>query len=245
MPQMKDITPLGVFRHYMYHGAKQYQDTLLAIVELINSGTLHPASADLLGDSLLYGLEKPDGSTRPIGVGASLRRVAGRVLMADRSADIGRVFTTTPVSPEMLTEAGFARDRRCNIPLQLGCGTKGGAEICFALLSLGLEKHPAWALFSEDKVNGFNAISRKSIFAGLRRWFPELIPAARLWYSRLGRLFIRGEKGFTLAVGPDGAPYFSSEGCTQGDPLGPFLFAVGYHLDLLRTQARQACLSCA
>ena len=35
----------------------------------------------------------------------------------------------------------------------------------------------------------------------------------------------------------DGAPYFSCEGCTQGDPLGPFLFAVGYHHDLLRTQA--------
>ena len=33
-------------------------------------------------------------------------------------------------------------------------------------------------------------------------------------------------------------PFFSTEGCQQGDPLGPFLWAVGYHESLLRTQAR-------
>ena len=31
--------------------------------------------------------------------------------------------------------------------------------------------------------------------------------------------------------------YFSSEGCTQGDQLGPFLFAIGYHWQLLEVQA--------
>ena len=35
----------------------------------------------------------------------------------------------------------------------------------------------------------------------------------------------------------EGEVYFSSEGCTQGDPLGPFLFAVGYHWQLLEVQA--------
>ena len=32
-------------------------------------------------------------------------------------------------------------------------------------------------------------------------------------------------------------PYWSAEGCSQGDPLGPFFFAVGYHESLLATQA--------
>ena len=35
----------------------------------------------------------------------------------------------------------------------------------------------------------------------------------------------------------EGEVYFSSEGCTQGDPLGPFLFAIGYHWQLLEVQA--------
>ena len=32
--------------------------------------------------------------------------------------------------------------------------------------------------------------------------------------------------------------FFSLEGCQQGDPLGPFLWAIGYHRSLLLTQAR-------
>ena len=37
-----------------------------------------PARTELLGGSLLYGLEKPDKSTRPIGVGVALRRSTTR-----------------------------------------------------------------------------------------------------------------------------------------------------------------------
>ena len=40
-----------------------------------------------------------------------------------------------------------------------------------------------------------------------------------------------------MAVDADGEPYWSAAGCTQGDPLGPFWFAVGYHEALLRVQA--------
>ena len=38
-----------------------------------------------------------------------------------------------------------------------------------------------------------------------------------------------GRDGRRLAVDGSGVPYFSVEGCSQGDPLGPFYFAVGYH----------------
>ena len=30
----------------------------------------------------------------------------------------------------------------------------------------------------------------------------------------------------------------SAEGCAQGDPLGPFVFAIGYHWTLLEMQVR-------
>ena len=46
-----------------------------------------------------------------------------------------------------------------------------------------------------------------------------------------------GPEGRRLATDADGEAYWSAEGCTQGDALGPFFFAVGYHTSLLRVQA--------
>ena len=40
------------------------------------------------------------------------------------------------------------------------------------------------------------------------------------------------------AVDENGVQYFSEEGCAQGDPLGPFLWSVGYHHALLEQQAK-------
>ena len=78
---------------------------------------------------------------------------------------------------------------------------------------LGL--HPGHAVASDDKKNGFNTMWRRAIFAGLRRWWPELIPAIRLWYTRRGRLSTFGKP----ATGPDEEANYSEEGCAQGDPL--------------------------
>ena len=78
---------------------------------------------------------------------------------------------------------------------------------------------PGHAVASDDKKIGFNTMSRRAIFAGLRRWWPELIPAVRLWYARRGRLFTFGKP----ATGPDAEAYYSEEGCarrvTRSDPL--------------------------
>ena len=218
----------------MYWASSLYRATLFGLVSRINDGTLHEAAADLMGDLRLVGLEKPDGGLRPIGIPAALRRLAGRCLMHDQSKAMADVFTRTAVPPEMHVAAGFDHDEPCNVPLQLGVGLAGGAEIGIATLRLHLEMNPTHAVCSDDKRNGFNAISRKATFAGLRRWFPRLVPTARLWYSRRRRLFVNSQ----LAVDEDGNLFFSEEGCAQGDPLGPFLWSVGYHQVLLETQAR-------
>ena len=78
----------------------------------------------------------------------------------------------------------------------------------------------------------------RAIEQGLRRWYPELLPTFRLFYARTGRLFTISKEGRLLAVDSSGALYGSTEGCSQGDPLGPFYWAVGYHETLLETQAR-------
>ena len=43
--------------------------------------------------------------------------------------------------------------------------------------------------------------------------------------------------GAKVAVDARGEEFFSLDGCQQGDPLGPFLWAVGYHQTLLELQA--------
>ena len=60
---------------------------------------------------------------------------------------------------------------------------------------MGLQRFPHWALAQDDKKNGFNSISRKSIFAGLKRWFPQLLPTARLFYSEPSALYTAGLAG--------------------------------------------------
>jgi hypothetical protein len=89
---------------------------------------MHPSATEILGDCFLYGLAKPDGGTRSVGVGAALRRLAGRCMMKQRAADIARVLTITRPTPEMLVAAGFAPDTPCNAPLQLGVGVPRGGR---------------------------------------------------------------------------------------------------------------------
>ena len=61
---------------------------------------------------------------------------------------------------------------------------------------------------------------------------PRTLVACRLasFYALLTSQVVRRRQA-------EGEVYFSSEGCTQGDPLGPFLFATGYHWQLLEVQA--------
>ena len=223
----------------LYHGGERFRTNLFLLVSRINSGSLHPAAADFLGDLHLLGLDKPGAKVdvRPIGIPAALRRMANRVLMYQESKKMGEVFTETKVPPELLVAAGFAADTPCNVPLQLGVGLPGGAEIIIGAARAHLARHPRHAVCSDDKGNGFNRISRKAIFAGLRRWFPNLIPAVRLWYRQPRRLLVRGEHGWETAVDENGDMYYSAEGCAQGDALGPFLWSIGYHWALLRMQA--------
>jgi tRNA threonylcarbamoyladenosine modification (KEOPS) complex Pcc1 subunit len=92
---------------------------------------------------------------------------------------------------------------------------------------------------SDDKVNGFNVMSRAAIFRGLRRWFPDLIPEARFFYEQASRLWCRDADGRRVhARDGAGTQYRAEEGATQGDPWGPFLWSVGYHEALPETQAR-------
>ena len=153
--------------------------------------------------------------------------------MEEGKEEFGTIFTTTAVPDDIRRAAGLAPGAACKTPRQLGVGVPGGAEIAVLAARLMLELNPFHAIFSDDKKNGFNCISRKAIFRGLWRWLPRLVPAARLWYSINAHLFTHGK----AACDEDGELYFSYTGCQQGDSLAPLLFAIGYHETLLTVQA--------
>ena len=230
----------------LYHGGQQYRGTLKGLVQRINGGDVHRDCLEILGDSLLYGLEKPDKSTRPIGVGAAFRRMAGRCIYAQYKLDFAQVLTTSKPSAEMLARYGCAADRECNVPLQVGCGLAGGAEIAVNMVRVALELRQEWAVLSDDKRNGYNTLTREAIFKGVRRWFPELLPTVRMFYAREGGLYVREmlRAAPSRGAGPrptvdgQGEHYYSREGCTQGDPLGPILWSLAYHQALLEIQAQ-------
>ena len=92
----------------LYHGAARYKRTLFGLVGAINQGRCSAAAVEMMGGGLLIGLAKPDGGTRPIGIGAAMRRLSGRVVMAQEGAAMGRIFTETAPTGEMLEAAGHA-----------------------------------------------------------------------------------------------------------------------------------------
>jgi len=86
----------------LFHATERYKSTLYALVCDINAGRCHPDEVAILGESLLVGLKKPDGGTRPIGIGAALRRLAGRCAMVDHREQMETMFTTSKPDANML-----------------------------------------------------------------------------------------------------------------------------------------------
>jgi hypothetical protein len=109
-----------------------------------------------------------------------------------------------------------ARLKAADIALQLGVGTSGGTEIAAHLIRTHLEENPNDAAFKNDFKNAFNAMSRRQLVKLLLLSpFADLEPSVRFFYEHAGLIYFDGER-----LGAD-----SCEGCQQGDPLGPFLFA--------------------
>ena len=61
----------------------------------------------------------------------------------------------------------------------------------------------------------------------LRSPFAHFEPALRLFYEHAGELYFEGER----------LPADSCEGAQQGDPLGPFIFALAFHATLQQVAA--------
>ena len=111
--------------------------------------------------------------------------------------------------------------------VQLGM-SKGGTEIAAKAISTHLELNPTWAAFKNDFSNAFNACARRRMVEQLLKSpFAHFEPAFRLFYEHAGALYFEGER----------LPADSCEGAQQGDPLGPFIFALAFHATLQQVAA--------
>ena len=118
---------------------------------------------------------------------------------------------------------------------QCGVRVPNGAEAILHATNRLLEEHQArddWSLLTIDFANAFNSLDRGTIFNEVATHCPRVLPLVTLLYQSPTHLF-HGQ--FKIA---------SQTGVQQGDPLGPFLFALGIHQRIIK-KVGEACPSLA
>lgn len=161
----------------------------------------------------------PDGPVRPIACGESLRRLCGRIVSTQMAPRFSSYFARPPEGEERIT------------PVQLGVAVPGGSDIMVHTLQSAMELHPEWAFASVDIKNAFNSVSRSVMADRVLLLFPELWSFIDVCYGRAPHLSfgVRDEEGVERR-----RTISSAEGTQQGDPLGPFLFSLVFHVVLER-----------
>ncbi|GAV09740.1 hypothetical protein RvY_19228 [Ramazzottius varieornatus] len=124
-------------------------------------GRIPDAICGVLYGASLTALKKKDGGLRPVAVGNTLRRLAGKIVVKR----VGRVLEEQ-VRPE-----------------QVGCGTRGGAEAAVHAVRCFLEegRDESQVLLKLDFKNAFNTIHRDVLLRVIRDSSPKYFPFA--WQS--------------------------------------------------------------
>ena len=171
--------------------------SLFAALTCINAGALPAAAMEFAYGGVLNPLRKPDNGIRPITIGSLFVRLTGKAIAHHHEKAFLQHF---------LPEG------------QLGVAVSSGADAAIHAVRAALSAHPDWGSLQLDFKNAFNLVSRSLIEAELKAHFPQLLPYFLAHYGARSRLLI--------ANSPDGEFIWSSRGVQQGDPLGPFFFAL-------------------
>ena len=154
--------------------------------------------------SIFYGanltaLSKDDNGVRPIAVGFTLRRIAGKMLMCKINGKCETLLR----------------------PHQLGVGTPKGAEAAVHAIRAYVKSPETKnkVLLKVDMKNAFNNVRRDVILKLVKTHTPEIFQYVYQCYSTSSSLFF-------ASYSEDGCVLESKEGVQQGDPLGPFLFSL-------------------
>ncbi|GJP43967.1 hypothetical protein CLOM_g3365 [Closterium sp. NIES-68] len=158
--------------------------------------------------STLVALQKPQGGVRPIAIGEVLPHLLSRCVTLHYKQQIRDFFLPC---------------------LQFGVAVPAGIEVMAHAVQSALSLHPEWVVLQLDVANAFNSVSRAAMFDALRHSpFSGLIPFFRLFYASPSPLYYRN--------GPAIETLQSASGVRQGDPCGPFLYALTQLLAIRPTQ---------
>lgn len=191
---------------------------IAAIVRDICNGVFEGSIRDRLTASCVIGIEKSDGSVRPIAMGEVLYKLAGMYLVS------------------------MIPDAACSLfpTVQYGVGIPAGTEKAFhnAVVALRYgpreermdvtperkDGEPRRIAICCDIRNAFNSISRQKIFEALEAEpkCAHMLPFYQ-WAYRKPSLLLHYNGSKLIGT------LSSEEGVKQGDPMGALLFALGIH----------------
>jgi hypothetical protein len=171
--------------------------SLAKIIDLMFLGLIPLEISQIIYGASLCALSKKDGGIRPIAVGCTLRRLAAKIVCTRISEQMGNFLN----------------------PLQLGFGTKYGAEAGAhsARNYLSYSHSSVKAFLKIDFFNAFNTISRTAVLYRASELIPAFLPYLTQCY--FGPTILSYGNKIIL----------SETGVQQGDPLGPVLFCLALH----------------
>ena len=189
---------------------EQCLDGLTTMTMSIANGRVKGRAKALLLSSVLIGLDKPNGGTRPIAMGEVFYKLAATYMLK---------LVNEPAR-QVLGPSQFAF-------------APGGAEAAVTCLRLALDEHPQWSVLACDLKNAFNARDRGDILKILYQ-HQELAPVWRLahWAYGAPSDLLVVDRGKLVEV------IKSTQGVKQGDTLSSLLFALSMTGIYARTAER-------
>ena len=143
-------------------------ERLASLIDLMLSGNVPLEICPLLYGACVTALKKKDGGIRPIAVGNTLRRLAGKIVSR-------RV---------METMGQLAR------PTQLGYGTRGGAEaVVHATRAYMSDIDETQVILKLDFRNAFNTVRRDKMLLAVRTYLPKFYSFIWQMYRNPSKLF--------------------------------------------------------
>ena len=162
-PKVTAAGPSGLcIQHLLDVISVPLTSSLRDVVNLLVSGKAPQAVSKFMAGGRLIALNKnKEGSPpdiRPIVVGESLRRLAGKCICASLKEKISSFFQ----------------------PLHFGVACRAGAEKIVHSLQNCIEEHwmqeEDFVIFKVDMTNAFNLISRQAVLDECSAFFPEILP---------------------------------------------------------------------
>jgi hypothetical protein len=171
---------------------------LAVIIYKIATGQVDEVFANVIRSCRLVLLNKKPVGQRPISIGHTLRRVAGRFLMRK-------------LKPAAILNFG---------PEQMASGSSNGTTKIAMVVQTLLERHKDFVLLKLDAANAFNSINRKKVIQRTVMAFP-------LTYNYIKTMY-GGDAYLRVCRAKDIDTYIKSkEGTQQGDPLGMLMYISG------------------